>query len=204
MSTPQKRMLRPHVELIVGPMFAGKSTELLRLLTRHEIAHDDVYVIKHVSDKRNDADRRGLLNSRGAAEMRPAVVLDALSKFNLFGDPLVVNSVIGVDEIQFFESDDACRFCEEAVALGNIVILSGLSGTHMRQMWPTVAAVEALAERVTRLTAICCDCGEDATFTVKVAGDLNATSEVGGEEKYLPVCETDWRRRVASRAHAHV
>ena len=191
-------MLRPHVELIVGPMFAGKSTELLRHLKRHEIAQHTVYAIKHVSDKRNDADQHGLLNSRVGTEMRPAVVLDALSKFSLFGDR-IVNSVIGVDEIQFFESDDACKFCEAAVAMGNIVILSGLSGTHKRKPWPTVAAVEALAESVTRLTAICCDCGENATFTVKVGGDLKVTSEVGGEEKYLPVCEADWRARVASR-----
>lgn len=200
MSATQKQLLRPHIELIVGPMFAGKSTELLRLLKRHEIAHRSVYAIKHVNDKRNGADRQGLLNSRDGAEMRHAVVLDALSAFDLRA---VANSVIGVDEIQFFDTDDAREFCEEAVAMGNIVIFSGLSSTHERKAWPTVAAVEALAESVTRLSAICCDCGEAAAFTVKVGGDFNATSEVGGEAKYLPMCETDWRARVAARTAWH-
>lgn len=75
--------------------------------------------------------------------------------------------VIGIDEGQFYE--DLAIKCEEYANKGKIVIISGLSSTFERKAFEQIALVYPLVEDLTKLTAICLDCGADANFTSRTS-----------------------------------
>jgi thymidine kinase len=120
------------IELIVGPMFAGKTTELLRRLRRHELAGRRCLIVKHALDDRfggdatqgkhvvtHDAAQRGALAVTSAAMRR--VDLGALPGVGgscpcPLSAMLTGVEVVGVDEAQFFEPDDLASFCRSDVA----------------------------------------------------------------------------------------
>ena len=115
------------VELIVGPMFAGKTTELLRRLRRHELAGRRCLIVKHALDDRfgGDATQGKHVVTHDAARRRAlAVTSVAMGRVELGALPGVGGSgpcplsamltgveVVGVDEAQFFEPDDLASFC---------------------------------------------------------------------------------------------
>ena len=181
------------VEVIAGPMFAGKTEELLRRVRRAAIAGQRVLVISHAQDTRAGAGRivshAGLdapSRAVGSAEDIPGVVE---------GEEL---DIVAIDEAQFF-GPSLVAVVHDLAASGLHVIVAGLDVTFDGEPFEPLPTLMALAERVDKLTAICSVCGEEAVFHVRVAArsaDAEAlvAAHVGGTESYQARC----RRHVAA------
>lgn len=182
-----------HIELILGPMFSGKTTELLRRLRRYEIAHHKCLLIKHGADVRySDCD----VQTHDKLRREAAACIETLSEIG--DETLSKATVVGIDEGQFF--DDLPEFCERMSNAGKIVVVSALSGTFERKLFASIERVLPLAEIWTQLTAVCMDCGKEAPFTKRTSGGSDVV-EIGGKDKYKAVCRECWFKGecVASR-----
>lgn len=197
MATPQTGNLAPgRLEVICGPMFAGKTEELLRRVRRAVIAGRHVVVIGHALDDRHGADR--LTSHAGIGHPSITVPTAADIERALTGD----TEIVAIDEAQFF-GPELVPIVNRLADRGLVVMVAGLDVTFDGQPFEPLPALMALAERVDKLTAICAICGEDAVFHVRVdtptalPGQLVA-DHIGGTDKYQARC----RRHVTAMAAA--
>lgn len=169
------------IELIYGPMFAGKTTELLRRLTEAQAAGRRVVAIQPAGDTRSG---RGWLRTH-ADQAGPATPLeDADALQAAAGDA----EVVGIDEAHFFDARLA-EACGALAERGVRIIAAGVDWDHRGRLFPAIAALQAEADERVLLTAKCARCGGVATHTQRlVAGD--AAIVVGGAEAYEPRCRT--------------
>jgi len=174
------------VEVVCGPMFAGKTEELLRRVRRAVIARRRVVVIGHALDTRHGADRVAShigVDFPALAASRPEDIEEVVPD---------ATDVVAIDEAQFF-GPGLLPVVARLADRGLVVIVAGLDVTFDGDPFEPLPSLMALAERVDKLTAICLVCGEDAVFHVKVAGlpaeaeDLTSAN-VGGTETYQARC----------------
>jgi len=179
------------IEVICGPMFAGKTEELLRRVRRAVIAGRRVVVIGHALDTRSGT---ALLASHAGLD-HPS--LAAASAADIEAAVPDQTDIVAIDEAQFF-GPDLVPVATRLADRGLTVIVAGLDVTFDGDPFEPLPSLMALAERVDKLTAICSVCGEEAVFHVRVAA-RNADAEelvaahVGGTESYQARC----RRHVA-------
>jgi thymidine kinase len=174
------------VEVIAGPMFAGKTEELLRRVRRAVIAGQRVHVLTHALDTREGADR--IASHAGLGHPSQAVA-SAAEIARAIGEDA---DLVAIDEAHFFGSDLVPAVAALA-ARGVVVVVAGLDVTFAGRPFEPLPALMALAERVDKLTAICTICGADAIFHVRTgpvgAGEVELVPEhVGGAEKYQARC----------------
>ncbi|KAB2079365.1 hypothetical protein ES319_A06G227500v1 [Gossypium barbadense] len=182
--TPQSSSLCGEVHVIVGPMFAGKTTTLLHRIQAESNNGRTVAVIKSNKDTRYGLD--SIVTHDGMK--LPCWALASLSSFRLKIGPDAYDQldVIGIDEAQFFEDlYDFC--CEAADHDGKTVIVAGLDGDYLRRSFGSVLNIIPLANSVTKLTARCELCRKRAFFTLRKT-DETETELIGGAEVYMPVC----------------
>ncbi|KAK3282696.1 hypothetical protein CYMTET_9577 [Cymbomonas tetramitiformis] len=185
-----ERVPRPpkcgQLHLILGPMFSGKSTELLRLVERYEVEGNSVLVVKSALDERYGVD--SVVTHDG--KTRDCVALPSLQRLeeHVSQQDLAQYQVIAIDEAQFFS--DLVEFCLEAAEKrGQTVIVAGLSGDFRRLPFGQIPNISALADTVTKLSARCSRCNEPAHFSLRTVVDADTTL-VGGSEMYAPACRT--------------
>uniref|UniRef100_T1J2J9 Thymidine kinase, cytosolic n=1 Tax=Strigamia maritima TaxID=126957 RepID=T1J2J9_STRMM len=166
------------IQIIFGPMFSGKTTELIRRLRRFKIANYKCLIVKYANDTRYDAS--GLAtHDRQVLSAVSAVLLEPLDTTAAAFD------VIGIDEGQFF--NDVVSFSEKMANLGKIVIVAALDGTFQRKGFGDILNLVPLAESVIKLTAVCMKCFAEASYT-KRKGKDTAIEVIGGADKYMAVC----------------
>ncbi|KAL6571970.1 Thymidine kinase a [Orobanche minor] len=172
------------IHIIIGPMFAGKSTALLRRVTAEADSGRSVAMIKSSKDTRYAVDA---VVTHDGTKFPCWPLPDLLSFKRQIGvDAYEKLDVIGIDEAQFF--GDLYDFCCEAADLdGKTVVIAGLDGDYLRRSFGSVLDVIPLADTVTKLTARCEICGKRAFFTLRKTDDLQ-TELVGGADVYMPVC----------------
>ncbi|XP_055827711.1 thymidine kinase a-like isoform X2 [Solanum dulcamara] len=172
------------VHVIVGPMFAGKTTTLLKRIKSERSNGRSVAIIKSDKDTRygldsivtHDGDRLPCWPLANLSSFKQRCGSDAYSKLE----------VIGIDEAQFFE--DLYDFCTEVADHdGKIVIVAGLDGDYLRRRFGSVLDIIPIADSVTKLTARCDLCGERASFTLRKTEETR-TELIAGAEVYMPVC----------------
>ncbi|QQG31553.1 Thymidine kinase [Swinepox virus] len=168
------------IHLILGPMFSGKSTELIRLVNRYQIATYNCKVIKYSKDNRYGND---------AVYTHDKCYISAVSTDSLFDIKYTLDDVdiVGIDEGQFF--NDIVEFCEYMANKGKIVIVAALDGTYERKPFGNILNLIPLSEKVTKLNAICMICHRDASFSKRLS-DEKEIELIGGKEKYLSVCRS--------------
>ena len=175
----------------MGPMFAGKSTEMLRRVRRYSLANYRVMTVKYQHDTRYNAGDGSTdsahISTHDAPRAMPATAV--VQKLNELRPRLTEFDIIGIDEGQFFP--DLAEFCDSAANEGKTVIVAALDGTFERRPFPSTAALLPLAERVTKLTAVCNVCGAAAPFTWR-HGEQKRVEVIGGAELYEPVCRTHY------------
>uniref|UniRef100_A0A5B7CD59 Thymidine kinase n=1 Tax=Davidia involucrata TaxID=16924 RepID=A0A5B7CD59_DAVIN len=172
------------IHVIVGPMFAGKTTTLLHRIKSESSNGRSVAIIKSNKDTRYGLD--SIVTHDGVKF--PCWPLADLSSFRQkFGaDAYEKLDVIGIDEAQFF--DDLYDFCRKAADHdGKTVIVAGLDGDYMRRSFGSVLDIIPLADSVTKLTARCELCGKRAFFTLRKT-EATQTELIGGADVYMPVC----------------
>ena len=170
---------RGRIELIMGCMFAGKSTELLRRLNKHEITGKRVLKIKFSADCRYG--NKGEIATHGG--MRNAAT--AVTKLSEMEDYWKSFDVIGIDEGQFFP--DIVSFSEMAANHQKIVIVSSLQGTFLRGPFQCILDLIPKCEKIKKLTAICKLCKQNASFTFRTASK-DCQNMIGGANMYMPLC----------------
>jgi thymidine kinase len=175
------------VHVIAGCMFCGKTDEMLRLLRRFSIAGRQVVLVKPRLDTRTD---EVTVVSRSGAEHR-AVTVDHSAEIEAAVGPA---DIVAIEEGQFF--DEALPEVVEALAAdGKQVIVTGLDRDFRGIPFGAMPRLLALADQVTKLTAICMVCGEPATRTQRLINGEPAPADsplivIGGlgDETYEARC----------------
>ncbi len=149
------------IEVIAGPMFSGKSEELIRLLKRAMIARLRVQVFKPRLDNRYS---EGDVVSH--SQMRvPCELVERAGEIRPRLDPRT--EVVGIDEAQFF--DDALpSVCGHLANLGKRVIVAGLDMDYRGVPFGPMPELLAVAEEVHKIHAICTSCGSPAAYTQRL------------------------------------
>jgi thymidine kinase len=173
------------LEVICGPMFSGKSEEMIRRLRRAEIAGQRIVIFKPCIEDRYDASD---IVSHAGIRMRGVPVAGVAE--------LVERArgleVVGIDEIQFFEPEIVAAALALADA-GLRVVAAGLDQDFRRQAFGVMPELLAHAEFVDKLQAVCHRCGGPATTTQRLmdgapAPYAGATIVVGANEQYEARC----------------
>jgi thymidine kinase len=149
------------IEVVVGPMFSGKSEELIRRLRRAEIARQRVQIFKPVIDQRYTVN--GIVSHSGL-ELASDLVKDA-EEILLKVEPRT--EVVGIDEAQFL-GEGIVDTCTKLADLGKRVIVAGLDTDFMGRPFEPMPRLLAVAEEITKLLAICVRCGNPAVHTQRL------------------------------------
>lgn len=178
------------LELLIGPMFAGKSSAIQSIIRRHQALGWNVFVITHSMDTRYSTEPAIVNHDKVAM---PAYATDKLL-------PLLEtldfrhSRLIVIEEAQFF--GDLVPFVLQAIDKDKKhVVVVGLDGDAERRPFGRVLDLIPHCDRVTKLTAMCKSCrdGTPAIFTFATREDaVLAASDgrpcVGADEKYVPLC----------------
>jgi thymidine kinase len=176
------------LEVVVGPMFSGKSEELIRRLKRARIARQRVACFKPDIDLRY---HRTHIASHSEQTHEAAVVTPNADRLReaLFSTRQIDEvEVVGVDEVQFFD-EGILPLTMELVALGKRVIMAGLDTTFTAEPFGPVPNLMALADKVTKLSAVCMVCGQPAIHTQRL-GHSQELVVVGAAGLYEARCRT--------------
>ena len=149
------------IEVIVGPMFSGKSEELIRRLRRAEIGKQRVQIFKPAIDQRYS--KNGIVSHSG---------LEIASELVSNGSEILEKvaprtEVVGIDEAQFL-GESIVGDCARLAELGKRVIVAGLDTDFMGRPFEPMPRLLAVAEEITKLLAICMRCGNPAVHTQRI------------------------------------
>ena len=168
------------IEAICGPMFSGKSEELIRRLRHASIARKHVQVFKPTIDNRySDSDI--ITHSRHRMHSQPVSSASEILK-ELDGK----TQVVGIDEANFFGQslvDIVSRLADD----GKQVIVAGLDTDYMGRPFPPMPDLLALAESITKTLAICMRCGAPAKHTQRLVHS-DQLILVGASDSYEARC----------------
>jgi len=173
------------VEVIVGPMFSGKSEELIRRVTRALIAKQHVQVFKPAIDDRYDAIA---VASHAGRTLEAEPVSDTADVRSRLQEDV---EVVAIDEAQFFDGE-LPGLVQDLADEGKRIIVAGLDLDFRGEPFGPLPILLARAEHVEKLTAIC-RCGRAATRTQRLIGGHPAHYDdpiilVGATESYEPRC----------------
>lgn len=183
-------MAQGTIELIMGPMFSGKSTELLRKIRRYSYQKRSTVVVSYIFDTRYSKSEE-LISTHDKTHY-PAIKTGQLKTIK---DKLYDYDVIGVDEGQFYP--DLIEVVEELANIGKTVIISCLSGNFKREPFEAVTKLIPKCEKIQLLTAICSSCGCEATYTFRTIRNEDEVL-IGGEESYKPACRLCYMKNTCS------
>ena len=173
------------LEVVCGPMFCGKSEELIRRLRRAEIAGQRALIVKPRIDDRYDVAH---VVSHAGAKMR-AVGVDGSAE--ILGLAAGCQAV-GIDEVQFLDAG-IVEVVRRLTERGTRVVAAGLENDFRRQPFGAMPELLCLAEFVDKLQAVCHRCGGPATLTQRLVDGRPApfsgeTIQVGALDSYEARC----------------
>ena len=182
------------LDILLGPMFSGKSTRILDIVSRYDSIGMKVLIIKHASDRRYAYSEDQIVTHDG----RHATCAEAWDLHHItLQARIAVHPVIIVEEAQFFSH--LVPFVENVVdTLHKKLYLVGLDGDSNRRMFGELLECIPLADRVEKLTAFCARCanGTPAIFTYRKSGPHDQQVIVGGPDMYEPLCRECYHQRV--------
>ena len=151
-----------YLEVIAGPMYCGKTEELIRQVKRATIGKKKVQAFNHTIDNRYSTEKK-LFSHNGQSHDSEKVsstqeLLKALRKDT---------EIVAIDEAQWF-GEALVPLIETLLEQGKKVIVAGLAMTFDRKPFVPIPTLMAMADRVTKLSAICSLCGEEAVFHKRI------------------------------------
>jgi thymidine kinase len=172
------------VEVILGPMFAGKSSAILRMVNRYKCLGWPICIISHSADNRY-SNEDFLMNhdSIGVPCVKLNELMHIIAKHEFIDAKLVI-----IDEAQFFP--DLKQFVTHCADVCNKdVLVVGLDGDADRKPFGQILECIPLADTVHKLKAFCKRCG-DGTEAIFSYCSQKKTEQVcvGGAEMYMPLC----------------
>jgi len=172
------------LELIIGNMFSGKSSELIRRINREKSINKKILVINFISDNRYS-------NNSIATHDNLKFSCLKLEKLNGITENMIHQyDSFFIDEGQFF-SDLFTTVLKLVDNYKKHVVVSGLDGDYLRNPFGDIIKLVPHCDRLDKLKAYCCKCnnGTSAPFTKKTEKNKStAVIDIGGNDKYVPVC----------------
>lgn len=166
------------IEVICGPMFSGKTEELIRRMRRAKIAGQKVEIFKPSSDVRYH-EEEVVSHDKNSI---PSTPIESSSNMLLLADDV---QVVGIDEAQFFDVG-LVEVANTLADQGKRVVIAGLDLDFKGRPFGPMPNLLATAEYVTKLHAICRRTGGPAHYSYrKVSGDQ--TFMLGETDEYEPV-----------------
>lgn len=176
---------RGSIEVICGSMFSGKTEELIRRLKRAQFARQKVEIFKPAIDIRYDEE--GVVSH----DMNSI----ACTPVENSGNILLLSSdidVVGIDEAQFFDNG-LIEVCNKLANQGVRVIVAGLDMDFKGNPFGPIPGLCAIAENVTKVHAICMECGQLANYSHRLIKNDKLVL-LGEKEEYQPLCRTCYNR----------
>ena len=174
-------------------MFSGKTTEMIRLLRRYQVAKKRVLVLKKDGDVRKGEDETVLKTHSGEKIQCKRVSGLEENECSFEG-----YDVIGIDDGHFFEHIGV--FAETmATQHSKIVIIAALDGDSKRDPFMNITNLISKCEKVTKLSAICPECSEEAQFSWKNTKRGGSRIEIGGKNMYTVLCRECWTKKKVQR-----
>jgi thymidine kinase len=170
---------RGWIEVICGSMFSGKTEELIRRLKRAQFAKQKVEIFKPAVDTRYDEVK---VVSHQGTEIHSTPVPSSSNILLLASD----TAVVGIDEAQFFD-DELPNVCRHLANRGIRVIVAGLDMDYKGNPFGPMPQLLACAEYVTKVHAICVDCGQLGYVSHRTVENKNLLF-LGETESYKPLC----------------
>ncbi|HOY39488.1 MAG: thymidine kinase [Bacteroidales bacterium] len=167
------------IEVIAGSMFSGKTEELLRRLRRAKYAKQKIEIYKPSVDTRY-SETNVVSHDENSF---PSTPVSVSSNILLLAGEV---DVIGIDEAQFFDNGLA-DVCNQLANRGIRVIVAGLDMDYLGRPFGPMPALMAIAEYVTKVHAICVQCGDLAQHSYRVSASDNLVL-LGEKDSYLPLC----------------
>ncbi len=168
------------IEVVCGPMFSGKSEEVIRRLRRAIIARKRVQVFKPEIDDRYASDE---IVSHADARLGAIVVKDATGILTQLDWR---TQVVGVDEANFM-GPELVRVANQLADAGKQVIIAGLDTDYLGRPFPPIPDLLTMAESITKTLAICMRCGNPAKHTQRLV-DSEDLIVVGAAGMYEARC----------------
>ena len=185
--TNKKPKHKGWIEVICGSMFSGKTEELIRRLRRAEYAKLRVEIFKPQVDTRYSEEE---VVSHDATTIRSTPVTSSGNILLLAGDV----DVIGIDEAQFFDTGLA-NVCDQLANMGIRVIVAGLDMDYLGKPFGPIPSLMARAEFVTKVHAICMQCGDLAQYSHRIT-DSDKLVLLGEKTEYEPLCRDCFNKTV--------
>ena len=180
------------IEVVCGPMFSGKSEELIRRLRRAEIARQRVQIFKPSIDQRYSSDHIVSHNDTRIHSDCVSSVAEVASKLDLRTE------VIGIDEAQFLGEamvDLVVRWAD----MGKRIIIAGLDTDYLGRPFHPMPELLAVADEITKTLAICMQCGNPAKHTQRLIANEDLIV-VGAEGMYEARCRRCFEPNLAAVA----
>ena len=180
------------LEVIIGPMFSGKSTKLLEIIHRNQIISRRVFIITHALDTRYG---KGVISNHTYNQANCDAVCERLHSIveRNDDDPIYQKykeaHVVIIEEGQFYPDlrDFVLRVVEED---GKDCVVAGLVGDFTRRPFGQMMDILPLADRIEKLSALCKSCmdGTPAHFSKRAGSISTKQTEVGADDIYIAVC----------------
>jgi len=167
------------IEVICGSMFSGKTEELIRRLKRAQIAKLNVEIFKPKTDTRYD-ETAVVSHDLNSIQSTPVV---HSSSILLLG---TTTQVVGIDEAQFFD-EELPDVCNKLALKGIRVIVAGLDMDFQGKPFGPMPGLLAIAEHVTKVNAVCMQCGSPAVYSYRTAAS-DVKILLGEKDSYEPRC----------------
>ncbi len=175
------------IEVICGSMFSGKTEELIRRLRRAQFAKQKVEIFKPAIDTRYHEQE---VVSHNSTSIQSTPVPSSSTILLLAND----SDVVGIDEAQFFD-EEIVHVCNQLANNGIRVIVAGLDMDYTGKPFGPIPALLASAEYVTKVHAICMQCGNLAQYSHRKTSHTSLVL-LGETESYEPLCRKCYQNTI--------
>ncbi len=169
------------IDLILGPMFAGKTTQLIRMIKTYESKQKTCLILNHTLDSRFTTDACLISHNQNKIQAKKITKIEEIIQNKIYE----AYDVVAIDEAQFFP--DIAEGTDFLANEGKIVLVSGLDGNFLRKPFIDLMNLIPLAETVTKLHAYCANCSSKASFTKRVNSEKSEIL-IGDHQVYVPLC----------------
>ena len=175
----KNKIRKGSIEIICGSMFSGKTEELIRRIERAKIAKQNVIICKPSIENRYEKDK---VVSHDMKAIDCIAVGDATDIIELCKN----KDVVGIDEAQFF-NNNLVDVCNHLANRGVRIIIAGLDMDYEGNPFEPIPQLMSIAEDVTKVRAICIQCGDLANYSYRLV-DENNQILLGEKKEYEARC----------------
>jgi thymidine kinase len=194
-----------YLELIIGPMFSGKTSRIVEIYNQCKFCNISVAVINHSIDNRYDEEQLSTHDQIKIPCIKTEKLFDIWAEHISLEDSIekiprikdkfkiVTSSVILINEGQFFP--DLFEFVNKLLVEGKKVYVCGLDGDFERKKFGAILDLIPLCDKVNKLSSLCSLCrdGTPGIFSMRLTQETQQT--VVGSENYIPVCRECYEKK---------